>query len=1155
MSEIKDIRLTIGGIDTDSNERYISPQDYLSAHNIVAGLSDVGGVKNFKGNTLVNYTLPQGSNTTIGAIRNIKENSIIFWVYNDLGNHSILEYYCETNTILPILEPNATLGFTTNFLGFTLENKIHSANIVDDLLFWTDNNVSPRQINKKSARAFLNQTPPSADVFPYSNEIATFTDEQLKIQFVETIKYKPNAPPSVSLGYNPDRKTNYLREKMVQVRYRYVYLDSMRSTWSDGSWITLPEGQESVNGPLSNNTANNFVQIVLDSGHPNVKDIEISVRFGNTEPWGMIDVPIRKYDNDNQRLIADFTSVTYDFYNDSVLVIQPDQIDNFDSVPQVSKTQEIIDNNQLVYANNIEGYENPDLDASVTYLNEYVDMGETTIDMTNSQPINGQYDFYYYNTSPIDEIGFLYIPVVKPDYIYEGVTISFVLRRYDAGPSYDRTYTISYVVTQNDLLNYPIALVESLYNTMVAIAEPIAHGYSQWNAESWVIASGVFGDGEYTSITNGIIIPPISKIMSFKKGAWHPFGIVYMDNQGRDGGVLSGQSLNLYNPYLTEIYPLATLDNQYTYKSHARITINHFPPEWAYKYQIVYAKNDLLKYTQFPIKGNPTPDANGNYKIDCTYAIDYITKKLVDGSLDFQFETGDKIRFIANSDVYVSEYVEAKVVAFDTTTNIMTVTPYSTSQITAGMASPTQEGTLAELYSQNPSASAENRVYFAIGDTFAIRNPATPQRAHAGNIANQNPVSGNPAILDLNRGDCYIYRRYFKADQSLETMVESENFSDFYASKNIDISSIYVTIPNGRTKRYEQGLRHGGRYFPNTATNNICSFSGADFDTLNANYGPINRIVNIGYTLKCLQTKKNTSIYIDRNQIFNADGSYQLATTDKVFGSKNSSELDYGCAHPESVVVNDRQMYFYDVNTGTYIQDSANGMIPVSDYKARTFFRDISQLIKNNPNIYVYSGVDVLNDYVNVTFVDTNITPLIDNLTICFQNSSNRWKTFTDYIPEYYGSNALSMLMFKNGQAWLANSNEVRNSFFGVLYPSRFKTVSNIDYPKVKAFLALAVYSNKTWYSPNDTDITIPSSITYPQGMASRLLETNFRWKEGVAYSEYKRDLLTPNTTNPIINGRKLRGECLVQELRNDDTDEVTLFSIIFHSVPSDMSK
>jgi hypothetical protein len=674
----------------------------------------------------------------------------------------------------------------------------------------------------------------------------------------------------------------------------------------------------------------------------------------------------------------------------------------------------------------------------------------------------------------------------------------------------------------------------------------------------------VIPNGEYTEMQTPVFSPPTKKIMSWKKGAWHPFGIVYKDIQGRDGGVLTSTSLNLYNPYLPELYPLDPLDNTLAYRTSALFTINHQPPEWAYKYEIVYALSDLLKYTQFVIKGNPVRDPQGSYSIDCSYIIDYITKRTIVTSVDFQFEKGDRLRFIANSDNYVSVYVEAKVLAFDTTTNILTVSPYNSSQITAGMTVATQEGTLVELYAKKVLTADSNRPFFAIGETFDVINPGAANRAHAGNISDQNPATGNPAELSLDRGDTYIYRRYF-SNNTIETIVESENFSDFYDSKNIDISSVYAVIPNGKTTRFEQGLRYSGRYFPNTNTNNICQFNGEDYDTVSTRYGSINKIATVGYTLKVLQTKKNTSIYIDRNMIFNANGESQLTLIDKVLGNKNPSELDYGCEHPESVCIDDRQLYFYDANTGTFIQDSANGMYPVSDYKAQTYFRNISQKIKSANNIYVYAGVDNFNNYITVTFVDKNTQRIIPDQTICYHPIDNRWKSKQHYTPEYYGSNAMVMVSFEDGALWKHNDPLAkRNNFYGVQYDMAVKFVANMDYLKVKNFAAIAVNASDSFSSPTYDvadgvyDIEIPSTPTYPQGMKSRLVASKFRWKEGVQYADYLRDGSTPNIATveeALMGGRKLRGAILQQTLRNQSEEEVTLYSVIVHSVDSELSK
>jgi hypothetical protein len=293
--------------------------------------------------------------------------------------------------------------------------------------------------------------------------------------------------------------------------------------------------------------------------------------------------------------------------------------------------------------------------------------------------------------------------------------------------------------------------------------------------------------------------------------------------------------------------------------------------------------------------------------------------------------------------------------------------------------------------------------------------------------------------------------------------------------------------------------------------------------------------------------------------IFNANGDEQLTLTDKVLGNKNPSSLDYGCEHPESVCVDDRQLYFYDVNNGVFIQDAANGMVPVSEYKAKTYFRNISDKIKNSPYVYVYAGVDNFNNYINVTFIDHSESPLIEDQTIVYHPIDNRWKSRMSYFPEYYGSNALVFVSFMDGKLYEHNRVDApRCNYYGNQHSMKVKLVSNKDYPKVKVYTSIAVYADKTFSSPVLGDISIEPSVNYPNGMESRLVEGKWRWKEGVLYAQYLRDGLTPNfptVDEAIMGGRKLRGETLVQQIETTDTEEATLYSVIVHGVDSELSK
>lgn len=1179
---IKDIRNFSGGLDFDSDPRNVANTDYIDGLCLASGVSEKGAVTNMLGSVKLDYTLPEGNNTCIGTLRNIKENTIIYFIFNDIGNHSILEYYCLDKIVEPILEPRASIGFTTEFLGFTIENKIHSCSILDNILTWTDNNVSPRKINKKRAKDFLNQLTPSAVNIPYDNLLATGTLEQ-KLQFIEFIKYKPTYIGPITTSYDSTRNTNFIIDRMVQMKYRYIYDDNEISRWSDATTFTLPPGQENINGTISLKTNNNFVQCYINTGHPTVKAIDIAFRFDDRGIWARLDEPVKKYNNNNQRLLNDFDTYEVLFYNDVLLVEQPDEIDNYDAIPLVSKTQAIIEGNRQVFANNLEGYENPDIDVVTT---PYYGQFAIGTDSLYAGIQTASLDKFTIATQERGTFGFINTtagPYFAPTYsalcipfsnalIPVGTTLVFTIRRATLTTTQD--YDLQYIVTQDDMANWPYVFGQNLldrirnasgiFNSFIVVSDGGSGGtypsVPQFSGITMLILTlmntNSINPSEVVAVITFNAIPPIKKQRSLKKGSSPVFGIVYRDEQGRDGGVITNQDLSLYVPYTPETNLAGTNVNPNLVDIiRPQFEVKHTPPIWAHNYQFVYGGNGLSKYTQFVIKdAKMTVLPNGNYMINCDYIVDYITKERIQTSLDFQFEKGDRLRFIQNEQIYVSEYIECQVLDFDTSSNNLTVSPFDLDIVTNTMSPKTLNGTLVELFAYTKVTSSENRPYFSIGTKYDIINPGTSTRRHGGNIRNQTPTQS--ALVRPSWGDTFVFYRYFDKT-TIARIVESENYSDFYPSKNIGISSVYAVIPNGKQRRYEQMIRYGGQYFQGTNSNNLCKFNGSDFDVLSTQYGPINKVVTMGYTLKCLQTKKNTSIYINRSMIFNPNGDSQLSLTNRVLGDKNVSELDYGCDHPESVCVDDRQVYFFDVNTGTIIQDSANGMFPISDYKAQTYWRNIAENIKNRPDVYVYSGVDNFNHYVHFTIEDTAETPLIEPQTITYHEIENRWKSFMPYHPEYYGSNALVFVSFKDGELWEHNSNLVpRNNFFGVQYNTEITPASNVDSSIVKVFNSIAVYANKVFSSPNIGDITIPGNGNYPNGMSSRLIASKFRPKEGVFYADYMRDGNTPNMVlqEALMAGRKLRGEVLIQKLINTDTDKVILYSVIVSSEKSDKS-
>lgn len=131
-------------MNLDADDKLLSPDETREIYN---GISDIEGtMRMLDGNTQVHFTLPDGDNNVIGWCNDNSRNSIIYFVKNSLGNHSILRYRPNIG-IDKILYAQPVLNFT---------RRINHASVIGDLLYWTDGydvsfavnaNTPPRKIN------------------------------------------------------------------------------------------------------------------------------------------------------------------------------------------------------------------------------------------------------------------------------------------------------------------------------------------------------------------------------------------------------------------------------------------------------------------------------------------------------------------------------------------------------------------------------------------------------------------------------------------------------------------------------------------------------------------------------------------------------------------------------------------------------------------------------------------------------------------------------------------------------------------------------------------------------------------------------------------------------------------------------------------------
>lgn len=159
-------------MNKDLDDRLIPSNEYKDALNIAVSNSegsDVGALENILQNTNV---LPISEDSDVGAdngkiigyvVDSSTDSVYLFWTNytddssNKLDNHqaassgtssAILRYNAADNagTLAEILVIGTFLNFSTTHL-------IHGANVVEDLLFWTDNRNQPRKINIRTALA------------------------------------------------------------------------------------------------------------------------------------------------------------------------------------------------------------------------------------------------------------------------------------------------------------------------------------------------------------------------------------------------------------------------------------------------------------------------------------------------------------------------------------------------------------------------------------------------------------------------------------------------------------------------------------------------------------------------------------------------------------------------------------------------------------------------------------------------------------------------------------------------------------------------------------------------------------------------------------------------------------------------------------------
>ena len=228
MPEIKNNFLQ-GKMNRDLDDRILPNGQYREAFNITVAKSDdsnVGAVQSVKGNDYLYSSgiLDLGADVdTIGYYAHSITGEIFWFVTNFTGTTSDktsdftvaasnklcqIYYYKIGSTGGPKLLVNS---FRLNF------SKIHPilhVNIIDDLLFWTDNYNQPRRLNIKTALANLKDDG-SGNKYYDNNE---YLEDKISVA-----QFAPYDAPTVALAVDTNIKSEHIEDKFVKFAYRFQY--------------------------------------------------------------------------------------------------------------------------------------------------------------------------------------------------------------------------------------------------------------------------------------------------------------------------------------------------------------------------------------------------------------------------------------------------------------------------------------------------------------------------------------------------------------------------------------------------------------------------------------------------------------------------------------------------------------------------------------------------------------------------------------------------------------------------------------------------------------------------------------------------------------------------------------------------------------------
>jgi hypothetical protein len=1203
------------GANSDDEERAIGPGFYRRAYHLRSGLltgSNQFARESYPGNLQSsNTSLPAGTNVLLGMTDNVNSDAIMLFYYNSNSQHTIWLWNISTSSFTKVVQ--------SSFLNFKATDWIFHSFVNANVLYWTVGRLTsflgsdfsePKQVDIKEAIAFTAGLPSKYTVFSRR----TF----------DFVKWPPPFGPAVNYDTDTNQEANFLYGKMYKFRYRYIYLNNEVSALSPTSKLPLPTQSEFVEGRnWANTQADNVLEVVIETGPDIVKRIEVavSVNDGPFKLFKTLDKAALSISNNttyqvnyygNEALLAlPLTERNYDavpivskcmeFLSPTQQVSFTNFVEGYDKIA-VSITPSVVareiehrkfqSSRPVLSAISSAGLRIffsigtvSDIFVGLTYIIPLFDLRTITFEITQDvydsivNAVDPTQEFFEqigefiateagttgnYTTTPVPSYEFLIWPfygsllgfafdrkvlTIPQVGLFKGAVHPFGIQYYDRANRDGTVITVPvmslYVpfCTEQDKTGFTdpdnpyVALARmaitnqppefATHYQFVKQRPPVA-GFQQRsvvrlqtdvdNLQLLKLSLDGYYETELgANINHNIQVGDVVRICrglatTGSGGTWGDYVASYVELQvmrydpaaGTEGEAIWVPSFDweaiLGGPTAFESF----LIEIYT---PSPLTENAPWHEISEEFLVIDPHTATRRHQGTTISGGYT---NGTSPVPGTGEVEVV---------------GDYS--------YVVDYV--------ITLNGAGASGVVTSAVFSGGSTVIQFSTLA--------------VFPATG-TWAIN-------------LSQNLNDNLPAIVNCEYGDVYTRPRLMNtgftvAPEQGYYPIDDFYYSDYYISNFNSIGRIAIELSDARQVNLRAATKHGGAFINMTETNNLCRFDPGDqeaYKFMDDQFGEVVSSVLVGYTLKCLQARKENSLYVNAAFGVLPGGSTQAGFTpqSQTWGAWNPAESDYGCIHPNSVQVVEGDLFYFDYYNGVVVRSQNNGQQDITD-PSRFKYRERMQSFKTvvdglGSDAWVSSYFDPGNkEYALFAHRRSNGTAMQGHV---FRYDRQQWDHETRYAvfwSKNLGRVLISSAPVSNNQIFVHDKG-AENTFYGVQYASEIWFVFNQDYDTVKKLLSIMMKTNARW---NITQVACEAQTEYT-AMDSEISALEWDAYEGYITAEFNRDKLNvvpqlpqlATTQLALVNGRELRANSALIVATCIPSPKVKIFSATVSSTVS----